>query len=148
MNYLKKLAQFAKDLLGEDKKEGNTEMLETYRQEANEICEEIREIVSECDESSCCQDTVGRPEFRFEQLDFSHLSFIEYTIGDLSNEKTRVYVNPETGFEYVIEGPIALVIRNEGKTHRVVDARGIVHCVPRNWIIQWLPKDPTRPVNW
>jgi len=64
--------------------------------------------------------------------------------GDLSDEIYREYVLPAG--VYRIEDPKTLYWRSGGSTHRVVDSFGIVHCVPCNCAIRWMPRDRTKPV--
>lgn len=70
--------------------------------------------------------------------------------GDLRDEEYREYVMGDT--VYRISDPVTLYFRNSGSTHRVLDAKGIVHCVPgpgyRNAALRWKPRDPTKPVSF
>lgn len=70
--------------------------------------------------------------------------------GDLSDELWREYQAPG-GEVYRIDNPVKLITRIGGSTHRVLDSRGIVHCVPfpgknEDHVLRWKPKDPTKPV--
>lgn len=72
---------------------------------------------------------------------------------DISTEEWREYANNRTGLEYRITQPVALYRRDGGTTHRVVDAFGIVHCVPcgvnhPETVIRWKNKDTSVPVNF
>lgn len=65
---------------------------------------------------------------------------------DLSDELWREY--DFGGRVYRIDNPVSLYV---GKTtHRVVDAKGLVHCVPTvghlGCVLRWQPKDAGRPV--
>lgn len=51
-----------------------------------------------------------------------------YTIKDISHEKWRSYTHG--GHEFLINNPVALIIRNGGTTHRVVDVYNVSHCHP------------------
>jgi hypothetical protein len=51
---------------------------------------------------------------------------------------------------YRIDNPTVLYV---GKTtHRVVDATGVVHCVPAvgegGCVVRWKPRDPANPVQF
>ena len=53
---------------------------------------------------------------------------------------------------YVIENPVKQWIRPGGVTQRILGAKGVVHLVPgigyRGTIHRWVPKDPTKPVQF
>ncbi len=51
----------------------------------------------------------------------------EYIIVDISDEEWRE-VQLSGGLTILIKNPVTLIIRKGGSTHRVVDAKGIVHC--------------------
>jgi hypothetical protein len=56
------------------------------------------------------------------------------------------------GRVYRINKPKTLFMRPGGTTHRVVDSKGMVHCVPapgfNGCILRWQNKDPKVPVNF
>jgi len=67
-----------------------------------------------------------------------NLSIAEYSVRDISHELWREYEHG--GRVYRIENPIALIIRNAGTTHRIVDGYGISHCHPipgRGTALRW-----------
>lgn len=72
-----------------------------------------------------------------------------YQMRDLSEEAYREYVNDGEVF-YRIDDPIALITRTGGTTHRVVDADGVVHCVPVGplTVIKWVNRNRYQPVNF
>lgn len=66
--------------------------------------------------------------------------------------------DPATGVErcYRIDSPVEVYLRHgkdgsRGGTHRVLDAVGLVHCVPAvgmyGCVLRWRPKDPENPVK-
>jgi hypothetical protein len=61
------------------------------------------------------------------------------TVSDLSDEAYREY--EFAGRTYRISNPKSLVTRPGGTTHRVVDRRGVVHCVPapgeKGCVLRW-----------
>ena len=66
---------------------------------------------------------------------------------DISDEEYREY-DFDGRANYRIQDPLQLGI---GKTtHRIVDASGIVHCVPApaffGCVLRWLPRDGANPV--
>lgn len=67
---------------------------------------------------------------------------------DLSKEAWREY--DFGGRVYRIEAPQRLCIGTT--THRVVDAAGMVHCVPapgeKDCVLRWYPKDASEPVQF
>lgn len=69
---------------------------------------------------------------------------------DISGEIWREY--DFGGRVYRIESPRRLYRRDGGTTHRVLDAEGIVHCVPApghgGCVLRWRPSDPTNPVQF
>lgn len=56
------------------------------------------------------------------------------------------------GRVYRIENPRTLVVRPGGTTHRVVDDRGVAHCVPapgyRSCVLRWKSKADQPPVQF
>lgn len=64
---------------------------------------------------------------------------------DIRAESYREYERPN-GTWYRIDNPITLWIGDT--THRVLDAKGMVHCIPRSYIFRWLPKDASAPVQF
>lgn len=77
---------------------------------------------------------------------------------DTTSEEYREYVWRFNGEEcvYRITSPVKLYLRRTGKeygsTHRVLDAAGIVHCVPSIGVwgcaMRCKPKDPSKPVSF
>lgn len=71
---------------------------------------------------------------------------------DLTKEEWREYEWNSTTEPYRIENPVKLFIRPLGSTHRVLDAEGIVHCIPsvgvQGCVLRWQSKDPNNPVNF
>lgn len=72
---------------------------------------------------------------------------------DISTEAWREYEWPARAmFPYRIENPVTLWIKPGGTTHRVLDAEGIVHCVPsvgvNGCVLRWVNKDVNNPVNF
>lgn len=69
---------------------------------------------------------------------------------DISKEEWREY--DWGGRVYRIDAPVQLFLRSGGSTHRVVDADGIVHCVPSvgvmGCVLRWWNKDLDNPVNF
>ncbi len=75
---------------------------------------------------------------------------------DLRDEDWREYnfvLDAATGNGrrvYRVNSPVTLFTRPGGTTHRVLDANGIVHCVPavgeRGCVLSWKPKNPATPV--
>ena len=61
----------------------------------------------------------------------------------LADNKVRVYR---------IENPAWVFFRKGGTTHRVVDSRGVVHCVPApgyfGCVLRWQNDNAAVPVNW
>ena len=66
----------------------------------------------------------------------------------LTDEEWREY--DFGGRVYRIENPQALFMRPGGTTHRVVDADGVVHCVPApglyGCVLRWKTRDASKPV--
>jgi hypothetical protein len=69
---------------------------------------------------------------------------------DLSDEVYREYVF--AGTKYKINNPKTLYIREGGSTHRVLDDKGIVHCLPApgeyGCVLRWKPRDSNNPVKF
>ena len=69
---------------------------------------------------------------------------------DITTELWREY--DFGGRVYRIKSPITLFYRIGGTTHRVVDALGIVHCVPapgiNDCVLRWMNVNPDEPVNF
>ena len=67
---------------------------------------------------------------------------------DLTKEQWREY--DFSGRIYRIEAPQQLFVGTT--THRVVDAAGVVHCVPspgiEGCVLRWQPKNATEPVQF
>ena len=67
---------------------------------------------------------------------------------DLSKEQYREY--DFDGRVYRIDGPKQLWIGTT--THRVMDAVGVVHCVPapgeKGCVLRWKPSDSSEPVQF
>lgn len=75
---------------------------------------------------------------------------INLTVRDLSGEVWRKYIFA-SGVVHFIEGPVKLYTRPGGTTHRIVDAKGIVHCIAfpgpnGDTVLQWSPKNDSVPV--
>jgi hypothetical protein len=67
---------------------------------------------------------------------------------DISTEAWREYdfvFNDSECRIYRIDNPVDLYIRSGGTTHRVVDSKGVTHCVPApgqfGCILRWQGKD-------
>ena len=69
---------------------------------------------------------------------------------DLTVEEWREY--DFGGRVYRVESPAALYTRPGGTTHRVVDASGIVHCLPapgvNGCVLRWQARDRNKPVDF
>lgn len=56
------------------------------------------------------------------------------------------------GRVYRIDQPDTLYYRTDGTTHRIVDSKGIVHCVPAPGVLgcalRWKNKDGAKPVEF
>ena len=63
---------------------------------------------------------------------------------DITAEEYREYDLP-TG-TYRIDDPMKLWVGST--THRVLDTRGIVHCIPKDCVIRWKPRDISEPVQF
>lgn len=71
---------------------------------------------------------------------------------DLTVETYREYVFLPGGETYRVDNPVALYYREGGTTHRVVDAAGVVHCVPYGIgqcvVLRWKNRDANDPVTF
>lgn len=82
----------------------------------------------------------------------SDKNYIEYELleFDLSKECWREY--DFNGRVYRINSPMKLFLKKNGKTHRVVDSMGVVHCLPipgeYGCVIRWENEDKDKPVNF
>jgi hypothetical protein len=69
---------------------------------------------------------------------------------DLTSELYREYEWPARGDAYRIDSPQQLFVG--ATTHRVVDAKGVVHCVPapgfHGCVIRWKSRDGSSPVQF
>ena len=69
---------------------------------------------------------------------------------DLTVEEWREY--DFGGRTYRIDAPAFLVTRAGGTTHRVVDGRGVAHCVPAPGVggcaLRWKSKNPHKPIEF
>lgn len=69
---------------------------------------------------------------------------------DISDESWREY--DFGGRVYKIDLPETLYLSESGTTHRVLDSKGIVHCVPApghlGCALRWKPVDPDNPVQF
>lgn len=78
------------------------------------------------------------------------VQYPDLATGELGDELWREY--DWTGRVYRIENPVRLYYRPGGSTHRVLDAEGIVHCVPApgslGCVLRWKPQDADNPVQW
>lgn len=66
-----------------------------------------------------------------------------FTIRDISNESWREYEHG--GVTYRIMNPIALVIKDKGTTHRIIDNDGVTHCHPipgNGCALRWFSNPP------
>jgi hypothetical protein len=56
------------------------------------------------------------------------------------------------GRVYRINSPVTLTIRDGGETHRVLDAEGIVHCVPKpgvaGCVLRWKDHTDAAPESY
>jgi hypothetical protein len=56
------------------------------------------------------------------------------------------------GRVYRIDNPVTLVYSRGGSTHRVVDSRGVVHCVPapgfNGCVLRWAKPVDHKPVDF
>lgn len=70
---------------------------------------------------------------------------------DLSDELWREYEFLDTKYVYRIWSPQKLWYRNGGRTHRVEDANGVVHCVlgpGESVVLRWQPRDSEKAVQF
>lgn len=71
---------------------------------------------------------------------------------DISCEVWREYDIPGRELPYRIDAPVKLFMREGGSTHRVVDSKNVVHCVPApgngGCILRWVSSDPAVPVHF
>ncbi len=76
---------------------------------------------------------------------------------DLGQEEWREYEfgevdDPRPIRIYRIDNPKTLFVRTGGSTHRVLDANGIMHCVPAvgfaGCVLRWKPRDANNPVQF
>lgn len=75
---------------------------------------------------------------------------------DISKELWREYEWSEPVFGkrivYKIENPIKVFFYRGCTTHRIVDAKNVVHCVPAigfyGCVLRWQNSDPNKPVNF
>lgn len=71
---------------------------------------------------------------------------------DISSEVWREYDLPDREVAYRINAPSKLYLKEGGTTHRVVDEKGIVHCVPapgfQGCVLRWKPKKSNNPVEF
>ncbi len=69
---------------------------------------------------------------------------------DISTEQYREY--DFNGRVYKIDNPTTLYIGSGKTTHRVVDEKGVVHCVPApglgDCVLRWSSKNKNVPVNF
>ena len=69
---------------------------------------------------------------------------------DISFEAWREYQWSGRDDPYIIRNPRTLFRRPGGTTHRIVDSKGVAHCVPapgeRGCVLRWKSRDPERPV--
>lgn len=74
----------------------------------------------------------------------------DLTTSDLTKEEYREY--DFGGRVYRIESPKTLYMRKGGSTHRVLDAAGVVHCIPAPGVggcaLRWKPKNADEPVQF
>lgn len=75
--------------------------------------------------------------------------------GDLSDEDWREYEFDNGSGEptvYRIPNPQKLFFRKGGSTHRILDSKGVVHCVPapgkEGCVLRWKTKDGLPPVKF
>jgi len=84
------------------------------------------------------------------QLDFGDLE--GYTIRDISTELYREIIFPNAGSSYRIPGPIALVTRDGGTCHRVIDQHGFVHLYRDpscgEIVVRWKTRHGSPPIKF
>lgn len=72
-------------------------------------------------------------------------------LNDLSDEIYREYEFP-SGRIYRISDPVGVYIRNGGTTHRVVDQKGVAHCIPfggkNEVVLRWKNRPGRDPAAW
>lgn len=79
---------------------------------------------------------------------------LDTIVGELENKPvTELWREYDfAGRIYRIDNPTAVYFRRGGSTHRVVDAEGVVHCVPApgidGCVLRWKAKDGQPPVSW
>jgi hypothetical protein len=75
-------------------------------------------------------------------LQENNVSEVNLKKGDLTDEVWREY--DFSGRVYRIEEPVELYFRPGGSTHRIVDGKGVVHCVPapgvNGCVVRWRVK--------
>lgn len=75
---------------------------------------------------------------------------MKLTKGNLRSEQWREY--DFGGRVYRITAPRTLYTRPNGTTHRVVDAKGLVHCVPapgvNGCVLRWQNRVGSPAVSW
>lgn len=72
-----------------------------------------------------------------------------YKVLDISHELWREYEHGDR--IYRINYPVALIIRNQGTTHRVVDINNISHCHPipgNGCALRWFNGTNAQPVQF
>jgi len=71
-------------------------------------------------------------------------------VGDLTDELWREY--DWGGRIYRIDNPKKLFLRKGGSTHRVLDDKGVIHCVPTvgsmGCVLRWKNREGTDPVKF
>lgn len=69
---------------------------------------------------------------------------------DLTDEIWREYDIPGREKPYRIDEPVMLYRREGGTTHRVLDRRGIIHCVPFDGkvVLRWATKAGCDPCKF
>lgn len=83
-----------------------------------------------------------------ETIEDAYDTYSEY---DISHEAYRE-IHYTNGHVHRIDDPVSLVIRQGGSTHRVVDAKGVVHCyvAPESGkcTLIWKSRNPARPMEF
>ena len=69
---------------------------------------------------------VQYPEIRFQDIECPAGLICK----DISGEEWREYDLPGRPEAYRIAHPVALLFRDGGSTHRIIDRSGVAHCVP------------------
>jgi hypothetical protein len=68
---------------------------------------------------------------------------------DISHEIYREYLVPGRSESYVIDYPLALMIRPGGASHRVIDKDGLAHCIPMaGTIVRWFNGEGEPPCTF